>query len=110
MHLVTIAIFLAIGYFIYQFLFSSSKSTGDNNGNARRRPMNITRGRHAVHPQMVDQGNGMFLIYLVLSMFPDFTREIVELDLSRTGSVQATSDNILNGILIQVLSRCTNIT
>jgi hypothetical protein len=35
-------------------------------------------------------------------MFPDFTREIVELDLTRTGSIQTTCDNILNGLLIQV--------
>ncbi|KAL3901314.1 MAG: hypothetical protein SGCHY_000693 [Lobulomycetales sp.] len=33
-------------------------------------------------------------------MFPDFPRETIELDLSRSGSVQATCDNILNGLLV----------
>jgi hypothetical protein len=61
MHAVTIVITLVILYFIYQFLFSS-KSTEEGGDNIRRQgqrpPQNLTRGRHSVHPQMIDQGLG----------------------------------------------------
>eukprot|EP00842_Homolaphlyctis_polyrhiza_P005496 jgi/Hompol1/5948/HPOL_000913-RA len=36
----------------------------------------------------------------VLSMFPHFPRETIEIDLSHTGSVQETCDRILSGALV----------
>ncbi|KAI8928470.1 hypothetical protein BC831DRAFT_548296 [Entophlyctis helioformis] len=67
--------------------------SGSGTGTPRTAATPRRRGRHPVRADQVDT---------VLSMFPAFQRASIELDLSHTGSVDATIERILSGALVPV--------
>ncbi|KAJ1548676.1 hypothetical protein HK405_000816 [Cladochytrium tenue] len=105
---VTLVVSLVILYFIVRYLLGGGGTNADSRtatsraaaagrlagspsvGAGARLP---TRPRrlHAVSPSQVDA---------VCSMFPHFPRHMIEADLAVTGSVEATCDKILTGLLL----------